>query len=132
MNLSEADTHRVSLVRGNRRVSLGKRPNWVARSKWNPYEMDLASRLESLLSLAEEIGIDVRAEPMGGEGGGLCQLRGKRMLFVDTSADLATRYDRTLAAMASVPELDQRYLVPEVRRDIDRQRELTRGGQDES
>ena len=62
--------------------------------------MDLGSRLESLLTVAEEIGIDVRVEPMGGEGGGLCVLKGQRVLFVDVSADLATRYDRTVAAMA--------------------------------
>ena len=85
--------------------------------------MDLASRLEALLALAEEIGVDVRAEPMGGEGGGLCLLRGKHVLFVDTSADVATRYDRTVAAMAPLTELDQRYVVPEVRQDLDRQRE---------
>ena len=91
--------------------------------------MDLASRLESLLELAEEIGVDVRAEPMGGEGGGLCWLRGKPVLFVDTAADLATRYDRTLVAMASLPGLDEHYVVPEVRRDINRQREPTAPGE---
>ena len=85
--------------------------------------MDLANRLEQLLAVAEEIGLDVRAEPMGGEGGGLCRLRGQRVLFVDTSADLATRYDRTLTALAPLPELDERYLLPELRHDIERQRE---------
>lgn len=84
--------------------------------------MDLGSRLETLLTLAEEIGIDVRAETMGGEGGGLCLLKGRRVLFVDTSADLATRYERTLAGMANLPELEGRYIVPEVRRDLDLQR----------
>ncbi len=81
--------------------------------------MDLARRLESLLTLAEEIGLDVRAEPMGGEGGGLCRLKGRLILFVDTSADLATRYDRTVVAMANLPEINDRYLLPEVRQDID-------------
>jgi len=85
--------------------------------------MDLGQRLENLLTVAEEIGVDVRAEPMGGDGGGLCRLKGKLVLFVDTSADLATRYDRTLTAVAPLPELDQRYLPPEVRDDVDRQRE---------
>lgn len=90
--------------------------------------MDLAARLESLLTLAEEIGIDVRAEPMGGEGGGLCRLKGKAILFVDTSADLATRYDRTVAAMAGIPELNDRYLLPEVRQDIEYYLASTRRG----
>ncbi len=85
--------------------------------------MELSLRLEALLAVAEQAGIEVRAEPMGGEGGGLCVLRGRRVLFVDTSADLATRYDRTLAAVAPMEAVDQCYLVPEVRQDIERQRE---------
>lgn len=88
--------------------------------------MDLGSRLEALLTLAEEIGIDVRAETMGGEGGGLCRFKGRRVLFVDTSADLATRYERTLAGMANLPELEGHYIVPEVRQDLDRQRSSDR------
>ncbi len=90
--------------------------------------MDLGSRLEALLNLAEGLGIEVRAEPMGGEGGGLCKLRGRRVLFLDTAADLATRYDRTVAAMAGLSELDDHFLVPEVRRDLERQRDSGGGG----
>jgi len=89
--------------------------------------VNLASRLEELVAAAEKVGVDVRAEPMGGEGGGLCRLRGRPVLFVDTSADLATRYDRTLAALATLPELEEHYLVPEVRADLDRQRESAGG-----
>lgn len=85
--------------------------------------MDIGSRLEELLRLAEEIGIDLRTEPMGGEGGGMCLLKGRRVLFVDTSADVATRYERTLAGMAQVPELEGRYILPELRRDLEQQRE---------
>jgi hypothetical protein len=84
--------------------------------------MDLTTRLEALLTLAEEIGLDVRAVPMGGEGGGLCRIRDRRILFVDTAADLATRYDRSLTALADLPELDERYLLPELRRDLESHR----------
>ncbi|GMU23535.1 MAG: hypothetical protein AMXMBFR13_36130 [Phycisphaerae bacterium] len=90
--------------------------------------MDLGNRLDALLELAEQLGIDIRAEAMGGGGGGICRLRGARVLFVDTSADLMTRYDRTLAALAPLEELDGRYICPEVRQDIERQRQaLPRG-----
>lgn len=85
--------------------------------------MDLGARLETLLTLAEAMDIDVRAEFMGGTGGGLCRLRGRRILFVDTAADVATRYDRTLAALATLPEVDDHFIVPEVRRDLERQRQ---------
>ncbi len=82
--------------------------------------MDVQTRLETLLATAEQLGIEVRRESLGGEGGGLCSLRGRRVLFVDTAADAATRYDRTVAALASLPELQDRYLPPELREDLDR------------
>jgi len=88
--------------------------------------VDLQARLDALLTAAEEIGLAVRREPLGGEGGGYCVLRGQRVLFVDTTADLETRYERTLAALSRLPEIDQRYLLPEVRDDIERQQETNR------
>lgn len=86
--------------------------------------MDLGGRLEALLELAEQIGIEIRVESMGGSGGGMCRLKGRHVLFVDTAADLATRYDRALAALAGVEGLEGHYLVPEVREDLERQRRL--------
>ena len=84
--------------------------------------VDLQARLDTLLTLAEEVGLTIRREPLGGDGGGFCVLRGKRILFVDTSADLEARYEATLAAVATLPEVDAHYLPPEVREDLDRQR----------
>lgn len=82
--------------------------------------MELQIRLETLLSLARELEIDIRSEPLGGDGGGLCVLKGRRVLFVDTSADVDTRYERTAAALAGLPALDSRYLPPEIREDLHR------------
>ena len=84
--------------------------------------MDLQNRLDQLLSIAQELGWAIRREPLGGEGGGLCIIKGQNVLFVDSLADLETRYDRTLAALAPRPELDQRYLAPEIREDIEKAR----------
>jgi hypothetical protein len=81
--------------------------------------MELQDRLDTLLSLADELGIVTRREPLGGGGGGLCILRGQRVLFVDTSADLEVRYERTLAGLAPLRELDDRYIRPEVREDLE-------------
>lgn len=86
--------------------------------------VELQHRLEALLTLTEQLGIEVRAETMGGEGGGLCKLRGQWVLFVDTAADLATRYDHTLTALAARPDLENHYLPPEVRDDLERQRQI--------
>jgi len=85
--------------------------------------MDLETRLSELLRAAEEIGLAIQRVPMGGEGGGFCVVKGQRRLFIDTMTDLETRYERTLAALAPLPEMDTRYLLPEVREDLDRQRE---------
>ncbi len=82
--------------------------------------MDVQARLDALLAAAEQLGIEIRRVPLGGEGGGLCSLRGQRVLFVDASADTATRYDKTVNAMARLPELQDQYLPPLVREDLER------------
>ncbi len=92
------------------------------------HPLELSARLEALLNVAEQLDIEVRPEALGGEGGGMCRIKGKRVLFVDTSADLATRYERTLAAMADLPDLEGWFLPPQVRDDLDRQREAASGG----
>jgi hypothetical protein len=84
--------------------------------------MDHGAKLEALLELAEQLDITVRREPLGGEGGGLCHLRGQRVLFVDIQADLQTRFEKTAAALAGLPEVDQHYLLPELREELDRHR----------
>lgn len=90
--------------------------------------MDLGRRLEALLELTEHLGIEIRVESMGGSGGGLCRLKGRSVLFVDTAADLATRYDRVLAAVAGLEGIDGHYLLPEVRQDLERQRQSAARG----
>jgi len=88
--------------------------------------MELEDRLDMLLALAEELGISIRREPLGGGGGGLCFLRGQRVMFVDTAADLDTRYERVLAGLAPLKELDNLYLRPEIREDIEAYRRRLR------
>lgn len=84
--------------------------------------MDLQTRLDEMAALAEQVGVEIRREALGGDGGGLCVLRGRRVLFIDTLADLETRYDKTLAALAGLPEVDAHYVRPDLREEIDRMR----------
>lgn len=84
--------------------------------------MDTQSKLDALLNLAAGLGLTIRHESLGGEGGGFCVMKGARILFVDLAADTETRYERTLDGFASLPEADQHYLPPEVRDDLDRRR----------
>ena len=78
--------------------------------------------LAQLLDLAERLGIDVRQELLGGEGGALCQLRGKAVLFVDASATFAEQLARTAEALADLPALDDCFVLPELRQVLDRYR----------
>ena len=84
--------------------------------------MNLEDRLSTLLRLAEQLGIHVRYEAMDGVGGGLCVLAKRRVLFVDTSAELEVRYERILGELADLTELDELYVVPEIREEIDARR----------
>lgn len=82
--------------------------------------MDLYAQLDELLQAADKVGIEVRAEPLGGDGGGLCTIKGHRVLFLDTSADVGTRFERTCQALAPLPDISQLYLHPEVRSQLER------------
>jgi hypothetical protein len=77
--------------------------------------MDNKGLLAELLDLAEQIGIEVRQVYLGGEGGSLCRLRGKWVLFVDAGADMADQVASAAAALAGRQELNDRYIKPQVR-----------------
>ncbi|HEY3243101.1 MAG TPA: hypothetical protein VGM03_07095 [Phycisphaerae bacterium] len=79
--------------------------------------------LDDLIALAERVGIEVRREPLGGAGGGLCRLKGRRVLFLDYSADLATQIEQCLSALAQVPEVDSVFVLPDLRARIDAYRQ---------
>lgn len=83
---------------------------------------DSMSQLDEVIELAGRLGIQVRHESLAGTGGGLCLLRGRRVLFIDTDTDVATQLDQCLAAIAEFPELDETFLRPAIRERIDRYR----------
>ena len=82
--------------------------------------MEPANQLEAVLEAFARVGIEVRQECLGGDGGSLCRLRGRRVLFVDLDADIATRLDHAIAALADVAEAASFYLPPEIRERIGR------------
>ncbi len=83
---------------------------------------DTAAHFHAALEAFGRLGIQVRCERLGGEGGGLCTLSGRHVLFVDLDADLATRFERSMAALAGLPETDDMYLLPALRAEIERLR----------
>lgn len=84
--------------------------------------MDAYALIEAIEGVCERIGIEVRRTPMGGEGGGLCVIKGKKVLYLDTSADPVTQCEKCLADLASLPEIDNLHVAPFLREALDRAR----------
>jgi hypothetical protein len=87
-----------------------------------------STTLDWLGDLADRLNVELRYVPMDGAGGGLCRIRGQQVLFVDTLADPEVRFERTIEAMAELPEIDQVYVRPDVREHIERVRRQSAGG----
>ena len=86
---------------------------------------DAAVQLEAVVDLFDRLGVEVRREPLGGAGGSLCRIRDRHVLFIDLDADAATRLDRSVEALSSLPGVDALYIPPELRERI----EACRGGE---
>ena len=80
--------------------------------EWEEIETELAA-------LAEKLDIEVRHVRYEGEGG-LCVLRGKRVLMVNDALAAADRAGIMAQALATIPEVQDVYVAPEVRRLLDR------------
>ncbi len=94
--------------------------------------MDLYQQLESLLELASEVGITLRrlAGPAAGAeypGGALVRLRGKDVLFLDSTAAIADQLAVTAAALSGRKELEDRFMPPQLRAAIDEHAGRIRG-----
>jgi hypothetical protein len=76
--------------------------------------------VDCLAELSERLGIKVRWEALMGDGG-ICELRGKRYLFVDRSNDLNTQVEVMTDALCDEP-IDNVYIIPEVRDLLERAR----------
>ncbi len=71
--------------------------------------------MKSLIELMEKLGIKVRHVPLTGDGGGLCTVRGDKVLFIDTNADAETCFEKCLEGVAGLRGLDEMYLSPVLR-----------------
>ncbi|MBN2210611.1 MAG: hypothetical protein JW709_04370 [Sedimentisphaerales bacterium] len=77
--------------------------------------MDEQKLLDEMIDLARRLGLEVRITPLGGEGGGVCRVRDKRVLFIDALAAIPERLERTAQGLAGLPDLDDCFILPEVR-----------------
>ena len=74
--------------------------------------------LEELLALLETNDVTIRSEPLGGEGGGLCTIKGKRVLFVDTQAPSIVTAAICAQSLPKVADIEQIFIKPQVRQFI--------------
>ena len=75
--------------------------------------------LEELLALLEANEVTIRNEPLGGSGGGLCTIKGRRILFVDTQAPSIATAAICAEAIPKVVDIEQVYVKQQVRRFIE-------------
>ncbi|MDI6447895.1 hypothetical protein [Anaerobaca lacustris] len=75
--------------------------------------------LDELVALLTGGGVVIRAEPLGGAGGGLCSVRGQHVFFLDTQAGSGESAALCAEAVAKVLDIESIYIRPEVRRFIE-------------
>jgi len=71
--------------------------------------------LEEMLKLLDTAGVEVRSEPLGGGGGGLCKVKGQWMFFLDTQSSAADAAALCAEAVCKAVDLENIYIRPEVR-----------------
>ena len=77
--------------------------------------MDDSLILEELLTVLEQNGVSIRREEMGGGGGGLCEISGKQVCFVDNDANSSQNASICARAVEKVVDIENVYLRPAVR-----------------
>ena len=62
--------------------------------------MHTVEAFEQAIAAAKRLGFEIRMEWLGGSGGGDCEIRGKRWLFVDLALNADEQLDQVLAAIS--------------------------------
>ncbi len=76
--------------------------------------MKHAILLQELESLAEQLSVEVRHEPLAGPRGGLCRLGDRDLILIDRNLPLAERVELMAQALSTLP-LDDVFVRPDVR-----------------
>jgi hypothetical protein len=78
--------------------------------------------LEELLVLLQENNIEVRTEPMGGVGAGLCTFKGKKVFFVDKNARAGETAIICAEAVHKTIDISKIYMKPQIREFLEENR----------
>lgn len=71
--------------------------------------------LDYLIELARRLGFEIREEWLDGTGGGACEIKGQRILFVDQSLTPSDRVDQVAQSLRGCDRLATIYILPEAR-----------------
>ena len=63
--------------------------------------MSIITQLEQSIESARQQGCDVRFDWFGGTGGGICQVNGKKVLFIDLALSPVEQLERVRLALDS-------------------------------
>ena len=66
--------------------------------------MHTVEALEQALDLAQRLGYEVRQEWLGGNGGGGCELNGRKVLFLDLALGPMDQLEQVLYALNREPD----------------------------
>ena len=77
--------------------------------------MDSVELLAEAMSVARQLGIEIREESIGDGRGGVCRIRGRKCLLLDSQMGPRERLAKVLAALRGEPMLAQLPLRPALR-----------------
>lgn len=77
--------------------------------------MHTVERLEQVLAVAQQLGYQVRQEWLGGSGGGSCEIKGRKVLFVDLALSALEQLDQAADALQRDARLTTLKMPVEVR-----------------
>ena len=67
--------------------------------------MHTVELLEQALALAEALGYQIRQEWLDGGGGGVCEIAGKKWVFIDLALGTADQLDELIEGLREDPDL---------------------------
>ena len=75
--------------------------------------------LEELISILETNGIHVRDERLSGQAGGLCTVRGRPTMFLNSCSCVQDNVDACAQAVNQAIDIEALYIKPQVRQTIE-------------
>ena len=78
--------------------------------------MHTVELLEQALHVADQLGYSIRHEWLGGAGGGACEIRGRKWLFVDLALNAVEQLEQVAAVLQADAAVYAVELPPAMRR----------------